>query len=106
MAVDLKNHPGLNPEYFGIMERRKSEQAYNRSELALFKIPLHNRLIRRIADDMIHRVKHRHDFEAVTQIQRAGPNYLYPLSCRAFLHQELRALCSYCDFVTFRRILH
>ena len=40
MAVDLKNHPGLNPEYFGIMERRKSEQAYNRSELALFKIPV------------------------------------------------------------------
>lgn len=30
MAVDLKNHPGLNPEYFEQMEARRSALAYNR----------------------------------------------------------------------------
>lgn len=30
MAVDLKNHPGLNPSYFSDMERRQGVLAYNR----------------------------------------------------------------------------
>jgi len=30
MAVDLKNHPGLNPDYFRDMEARRSALAYNR----------------------------------------------------------------------------
>lgn len=41
MAVDLKDHPGLNPEYFRIMKDRRAAQRHNRSQkdLALRKLP-------------------------------------------------------------------
>lgn len=31
MAVDLKDHPGLNPDYFRLKAKRESVQAYNRT---------------------------------------------------------------------------
>lgn len=40
MAVDLKNHPGLNPNYFGDMERRKGVMAYNRHPGTLVPLPV------------------------------------------------------------------
>lgn len=30
MAVDLKNHPGLNPDYFSLMSDRRRAMIYNR----------------------------------------------------------------------------
>lgn len=31
MAVDLKNHPGLNPDYFAGMDERRRAMAVNRA---------------------------------------------------------------------------
>lgn len=41
MAVDLKNHPGLNPDYFRLMKARLQAQAHNRTQrdLAARKLP-------------------------------------------------------------------
>jgi len=41
MAVDLKNHPGLNPAYFAQMERRQGIIAYNRhpGTIARLRVP-------------------------------------------------------------------
>lgn len=43
MAVDLKNHPGLNPDYFRLMSSRRGIMQENRARasmgLPLMKVP-------------------------------------------------------------------
>ncbi len=40
MAVDLKNHPGLNPDYFAQMEHRRYAMRANRESAGLNPIPV------------------------------------------------------------------
>lgn len=38
MAVDLKNHPGLNPEYFEQMALRRAAISYNNEQRRLMRL--------------------------------------------------------------------
>lgn len=40
MAVDLKNHPGLNPDYFADMQTRREVMAYNSEQRRRMRLKL------------------------------------------------------------------
>lgn len=40
MAVDLNNHPGLNPDYFRLIEERREVMAYNSEQRRRMRLKL------------------------------------------------------------------